>query len=33
VPMVYAKKYSTQVEAPAICRTIHSPTKGDDTGW
>lgn len=27
VPMVYAKKYSTDVEAPSICRTIPSPTK------
>ena len=31
VPMVYAKKYSTQVEAPALSRQIHSPTKGDNT--
>ena len=30
VPMVYAKKYSRQVEAPALSRLIHSPTKGDD---
>lgn len=30
VPMVYAKKYSRQVEAPALLRLIHSPTKGDD---
>ncbi len=31
VPMVYAKKYSTQVEAPALSREIHSPTKGNNT--
>ncbi len=31
VPMVYAKKYSAQVEAPALSREIHSPTKGDNT--
>ena len=31
VPMVYAKQYSTQVEAPALSREIHSPTKGDNT--
>jgi xanthine phosphoribosyltransferase len=31
VPMVYAKKYSRQVEAPALSRLIHSPTKGDNT--
>ena len=31
VPMVYAKKYSPQVEAPALARTIHSPTKGGET--
>jgi xanthine phosphoribosyltransferase len=31
VPMVYAKKYSTDVEAPSICRSIPSPTKGAET--
>lgn len=31
VPMVYAKKYSPQVEPPAISRIIPSPTKGGDT--
>jgi xanthine phosphoribosyltransferase len=31
VPMVYAKKYSTDVEAPSICRSIPSPTKGVET--
>ncbi|HRP97999.1 MAG TPA: xanthine phosphoribosyltransferase [Rhodocyclaceae bacterium] len=31
VPMVYAKKYSPQVEPPALSRIIPSPTKGGDT--
>lgn len=31
VPMVYAKKYSPQVEAPSLSRIIPSPTKGGDT--
>ncbi|WP_079433888.1 xanthine phosphoribosyltransferase [Zoogloea sp. LCSB751] len=31
VPLVYAKKYSPQVEAPAISRVIPSPTKGGHT--
>lgn len=31
VPLVYAKKYSPQVEAPAISRIIPSPTKGGET--
>lgn len=31
VPMVYAKKYSTAVETPAVSRTITSPTKGNET--
>lgn len=31
VPLVYAKKYSPQVEAPAISRIIPSPTKGGHT--
>ncbi len=28
VPMVYAKKYSPEVEAPALSRVVPSPTKG-----
>jgi xanthine phosphoribosyltransferase len=28
VPMVYAKKYSPEVEAPALSRIVPSPTKG-----
>ena len=31
VPLVYAKKYSPQVEAPSISRIIPSPTKGGET--
>lgn len=31
VPMVYAKKYSPQVEPPSLSRVIPSPTKGGDT--
>ncbi|MCE1185721.1 MAG: xanthine phosphoribosyltransferase [Zoogloea sp.] len=30
IPMVYAKKYSPQVEPPAISRIIPSPTKGGE---
>ena len=30
VPMIYAKKYSHQVEAPSLSRLIRSPTKGED---
>jgi xanthine phosphoribosyltransferase len=28
IPMVYAKKYSPEVEAPALSRVVPSPTKG-----
>ncbi|MBX0328077.1 xanthine phosphoribosyltransferase, partial [Oscillochloris sp. ZM17-4] len=28
LPMVYAKKYSPEVEAPALSRVVPSPTKG-----
>lgn len=31
VPMVYAKKYAPQVEAPELSRVVPSPTKGGDT--
>ena len=31
VPMVYAKKYSPEVEAPALSRVVPSPTKGGST--
>lgn len=31
VPMVYAKKYSPEVEAPALSRIVPSPTKGGQT--
>ncbi|THF63319.1 xanthine phosphoribosyltransferase [Pseudothauera rhizosphaerae] len=31
VPLVYAKKYSPQVESPFISRLIPSPTKGGET--
>lgn len=31
VPLVYAKKYSPQVESPSISRIIPSPTKGGHT--
>lgn len=31
VPLVYAKKYSPQVESPALSRIIPSPTKGGET--
>ncbi len=31
VPLVYAKKYSPQVESPFISRVIPSPTKGGET--
>jgi xanthine phosphoribosyltransferase len=31
VPMVYAKKYSPDVEAPALSRVVPSPTKGGQT--
>ncbi len=31
VPMVYAKKYSSDVESPSICRVIPSSGKGDET--
>lgn len=31
VPLVYAKKYSPQVESPSISRVIPSPTKGGHT--
>lgn len=31
VPMVYAKKYALDVETPAVCRTLPSPTKGGET--
>lgn len=30
VPMVYAKKYAPQVEAPALSRVVPSPTKGGE---
>ena len=30
-PMVYAKKYSPEVEAPALSRVVPSPTKGGHT--
>jgi len=30
VPMVYAKKYSIDVELPSICRVIPSPSKGEE---
>ncbi len=30
-PLVYAKKYSTAVETPALSRIVPSPTKGGDT--
>jgi xanthine phosphoribosyltransferase len=31
VPLVYAKKYSPDVEAPALSRVVPSPTKGGHT--
>ncbi len=31
LPLVYAKKYSPVVEAPALSRVVPSPTKGGDT--
>ncbi len=31
LPMVYAKKYSPEVEAPALSRLVPSPTKGGST--
>jgi xanthine phosphoribosyltransferase len=31
VPLVYAKKYSPDVEAPALSRVVPSPTKGGQT--
>ena len=31
VPLVYAKKYSREVEAPSISRIVASPTKGNET--
>jgi len=31
VPLVYAKKYSPEVEAPALSRIVPSPTKGGQT--
>lgn len=31
VPLVYAKKYSPQVESPSLSRVIPSPTKGGET--
>ncbi|MFN3984580.1 MAG: xanthine phosphoribosyltransferase [Rhodocyclaceae bacterium] len=31
VPLVFAKKYSPQVESPALSRIIPSPTKGGET--
>jgi xanthine phosphoribosyltransferase len=31
VPMIYAKKYSPEVEAPALSRVVPSPTKGGQT--
>jgi xanthine phosphoribosyltransferase len=31
VPLVYAKKYSPDVEAPALSRVVPSPTKGGNT--
>ncbi|NTU81091.1 MAG: xanthine phosphoribosyltransferase [Chloroflexales bacterium] len=31
VPLVYAKKYSPEVEAPALSRVVPSPTKGGQT--
>lgn len=31
VPLVYAKKYSPEVEAPALSRLVPSPTKGGQT--
>jgi TRAP-type uncharacterized transport system substrate-binding protein len=33
VPMVYAKKYSPQVEAPAISRIIPRPPRATTPGW
>jgi xanthine phosphoribosyltransferase len=31
VPLVYAKKYSPEVDAPALSRIVPSPTKGGQT--
>ena len=31
IPLVYAKKYSPEVEAPALSRVVPSPTKGGST--
>jgi xanthine phosphoribosyltransferase len=31
VPMIYAKKYSPEVEAPALSRVVPSPTRGGQT--
>lgn len=31
LPMVYAKKYSPEVEAPALSRVVPSPTRGGQT--
>jgi xanthine phosphoribosyltransferase len=31
LPLVYAKKYSPEVEAPALSRVVPSPTKGGQT--
>jgi xanthine phosphoribosyltransferase len=31
IPLVYAKKYSPDVEAPALSRVVPSPTKGGNT--
>jgi xanthine phosphoribosyltransferase len=31
IPLVYAKKYSPTVEAPALSRLVPSPTKGGTT--
>lgn len=31
IPLVYAKKYSPVVEAPALSRVVPSPTKGGET--
>ncbi|MDZ4717707.1 MAG: xanthine phosphoribosyltransferase, partial [Roseiflexaceae bacterium] len=31
IPLVYAKKYSPNVEAPALSRLVPSPTKGGTT--
>ncbi len=31
VPLVYAKKYSPEVDAPALSRLVPSPTKGGQT--